>query len=144
VALDPARSGHRYPTYRYEISREKVREYAAAVGFDEPQYAAEEGDVVAPATFAACFTLRLESGPFADPDLGAHPRLVHGSQEFTVHRPMHVGDVLRCTPWLAEIRSLGRNELLTLQVDCVDAAGGEPVVTARATIVFLPPAQEAV
>lgn len=134
--LNPARVGHRYPAYRYEVSREKIREYAVATGVEDPRSLAEVGDVVAPPTFAACFTVtRGATGWASDPELGAHPALVHGSQEYVFHRPLRVGDVLHCTPWIVEIVSRGRTELLTAQVDCADQAG-EPVVTSRSVIIF--------
>lgn len=142
MALNPARIGHRYPAYRYEVSREKIREYVLATGAQDPGMLAESGEVVAPPTFAACFTIARGFGWMADPELGAHPALVHGEQSYEFHRPVRVGDVLICTPSIAAIRSLGRSELLTVQVDCADEATGEPVVTSLATIVFLTPAPE--
>ncbi|MGH3665308.1 MAG: FAS1-like dehydratase domain-containing protein [Egibacteraceae bacterium] len=136
--------GHVYPSYRYEVSREKVREYALATGVTDPACSAETGDVVAPPTFAACFTVtRGGGGMFADPELGAHPNLVHGSQSYAFHRPVRVGDVLECRPRIADIQVRGRMDLLTLEIECVNADGGEPVVTSRGTIIFFnsdPPA----
>jgi acyl-CoA thioesterase FadM len=137
VALNTDRIGHRYPSYRYEVSREKVREYALATGAGDPRYLADDGEVVAPPTFAACFVLTRGESWASDPELGAHTSLLHASQEFDFHRPVRVGDVLECTPSIANIRSAGSNEFLTAEVDCVDAASGEPVVTSRATLVFL-------
>jgi hypothetical protein len=136
--LNTDRIGHRYPPYRYEVSREKVREYAMATGVADPQYQADAGDLVAPPTFAACFTVGRGSAPIvADPELGAHWTLVHGAQEYDFHRPVRVGDVLECTPSIADISYRGTNEFLTIQIDCVDAKTGEPVVTSRGTIIFL-------
>lgn len=148
MALNPARVGHRYPSYHYEVSREKVREYALVTGVTDPRATADAAqvpasDVVAPATFAACFTVtRGGAAMFADPDLGAHWTLVHGAQEYVFHRPVRVGDVLACTPSIADIAVRGRNEFLTLLIECVDAATGEPVVDSRGTIVFLGSAPE--
>jgi acyl dehydratase len=130
------------------VSREKVREYALATGVQDQVYTADARDVraedvVAPPTFAACFTvIHGGAGMFTDPDLGAHFTLVHGTQEYEFHRPVRVGDVLECTPSIADITTRGRNEFLTLQVDCVDADTQEPVVTSRGTIVFLGSAPE--
>jgi acyl dehydratase len=119
------------------VSREKVREYALATGHTDGRYTAEEGDVLAPPGFAACFTVtRGGAGMWTDTELGAHWNLVHGSQEYSYHRPVRVGDVLRCTPHITDIVDRGRMELLTLQVDCVDAATGDPVVTSRGTLIF--------
>lgn len=109
----------------------------------DPAYTDDAADVVAPPTFAACFTVvRGAAALFADPDLGAHPRLVHGSQEYEWHRVLRPGDVLECTPWIAEITVRRRNEFLTLQIDCVDAATGQPAVASRGTLVFLGSASE--
>jgi acyl dehydratase len=82
----------------YAVGREKVREYARAVGESDPRYldpekAREAGfaDVVAPPMFAAVycapavFPAILESGlDFS--------RMVHGAQEFTWHEPVVAGD----------------------------------------------------
>lgn len=134
--------GHRYPAYRYEVCREKVREYALATGARDPVYSADAAevapaDVVAPPTFAACFTLTPAGvALMADRDLGAHSALVHSRQEYEFHRQVRVGDVLECRPWITDIVARGRLELLTLQVDCRDADSNEPVVTSRGTLIF--------
>ena len=92
---------------------------------------------MAPPTFAACFTVGDSGGTIhTDPELGAHRNLVHGAQEYVHHRPIRVGDVLECTPWIVDIADRGRMELLTLQIDVVDAGDGSPVLTSRGTIIF--------
>lgn len=136
--MNPERIGHRYPPYRYEVSREKIREYALATGMRDPSYTDDRAPVVAPPTFPACFTVtRAGECVLADPDLGAHTDMVHGSQSYELHRPLRPGDVLECTPWIADISARGRHELLTLQVDCLDVDSGEPAVTSRGMLVFL-------
>ncbi|GAB3805482.1 hypothetical protein [Micromonospora zhanjiangensis] len=35
--INKARAGHRYPSYRYEVSRAKIEEYAAATGYRLPR-----------------------------------------------------------------------------------------------------------
>jgi hypothetical protein len=137
IALNVDRIGHGYPSYRYEVSREKVREYAEATGHDAAGYRAEQGEVLAPPGFAACFTVtRGGVDLFADAELGAHPNLVHGSQEYVYHRPLRVGDVLECTPRIADIVGRGRMDLLTLEIACADADTGAPVVTSRGVLIF--------
>jgi hypothetical protein len=83
MALNQSKVGSVYPSYRYEVSREKIREYAIALGESDPRYLSDGDDCVAPPTFAAAFTLTkglmLLMG---DAELGAHPALVHGSQAF--------------------------------------------------------------
>lgn len=120
------------------MCREKIREYALATGVDDPAYVDDRADIVAPPTFAACFTVnRAADAMFADAELGAHPTLVHGSQEYEWHRALRPGDVLECTPWIADITARRDNEFLTLQVDCVDADTAELAVVSRSTLVFL-------
>lgn len=133
--------GHRYPAYRYEVGAEKLREYMAATAFDEDpaaQRLAAEPPEVAPPGFAACFTIApgLEI-LFADAELGIHSSLVHTAQSFEFHRPVRRGDVLDCTPSISDIVTRGRLELLTVQIDCVEAATGAEVVTSRGTLTLL-------
>jgi acyl dehydratase len=118
------------------VSREKVREYARATGVTGPAADAEAGEVIAPPTFAACFTITRSGAMFADTELGAHWNLVHGSQDYEFHRPVKVGDTLTCTPRIADIQPKGKMEFLTLEIECVDADTSEPVVTSRGTIIF--------
>ena len=139
MALNPDKIGTVYPSYTYEVSREKIREYASALGESDPRYYAEGPDGVAPPTFAACFTvIKGGAAAFADPELGAHPAVVHGSQSYAYGpRPLRPGDRLECTPSIAEIKVRGRNELLTMQVDARFADSGELAVRSTAVIVFL-------
>jgi hypothetical protein len=95
-------------------------------------------DLVAPPTFAACFTLGRD-GIFADPELGVHPSLVHGSQRYELARPIRGGDLLACTPRIVDIVDRGRMELLTYAIDCADARTGEHVATSTTEIIFLTP-----
>jgi hypothetical protein len=148
MALNTDKVGTSYPAYTYEVSREKIREYAMALGESDPRYFSDGDDCVAPPTFAAAFTItKGGQAVFADPELGAHWTLVHGSQGYTYGtRPIRPGDVLTCTPRIADIQVRGRNELLTIEVDCrfatpaaADADGGDDdlAVLSKAVIVFL-------
>ncbi len=85
-------------TATYAVGREKVREYAYAVGETDPRYldpevARAEGfaDVVAPPMFAAVY-----AGPAVFPAIRESgldfSRMVHGAQEFTWHEPVVAGD----------------------------------------------------
>ena len=144
MALNRGRIGAVYPSYVYEVSREKVREYAMALGESDARYSADGDDCVAPPTFAAAFTVvRGAAAAFSDPELGTHPVLVHGSQRFEFGaRPVRPGDVLVCTPRVADITAKGRNEFLTLEVDCRFRDDDARAVLAESTIVFLGSAPE--
>jgi hypothetical protein len=144
VALNRDKIGTDYQPYRYEVCREKIREYAAAVGETDPRYFSDGDDCVAPPTFVAVFTItRGGAEVFADPDLGAHWTLVHGAQAYEYgHRPLQPGDAVVCTPRIADISYRRRNELLTLEIDCRFEDTGERSVLSTNTIVFLGSAPE--
>jgi hypothetical protein len=141
VALNAERDGYRYPTYTYEVSREKVREYAQSTFVEDASYARDPQDqppeqVVAPPTFAACITGRVIPMVVDDPGLGGHWNLLHTAQSFAFFRPVRVGDVLRCAPSIADLTPRGRMDRLTIQVDVADTRDDEPVMTATSTLVF--------
>lgn len=141
MALNAARSGHQYPAYLYEVSREKVREYAHATFVDDALYNSDgldapEEDVPAPPTFAACITGRVIPMVVDDPELGAHWNLLHTNQSFEFARAVRVGDVLTCVPSIADITSRRSMELLTVRVDVRQARDDEQVLTATSTLAF--------
>lgn len=144
MALNLDRSGHTYPSYDYEVSRVKIHEYARALGETDPRYTSHSEDCVAPPTFAANFTvMQAAEAMMGDGDLGAHWKLVHGGQAYEYgHRPVRPGDVLTCTPRIADIRRRGANEMLTIEVDCRFADTDELAVASTGVIVFLGSAPE--
>jgi acyl dehydratase len=82
------------------VGREKIREYAAAVGESDPRFhdvgaaqAAGFSDLVAPPMFACVYAWRALTPVVLDPAVGIDfARLVHGGQEFTWHAPVVAGD----------------------------------------------------
>lgn len=132
--------GATYPAYTYEVSREKIREYAAALGETDPRWFGDGDDVVAPPTFAAAFTI-TKGGDLvlADPELNTHDSYVHTSQRYVYgDRPMRPGDVLTCVARIADIRAMRGTELLTVEVDC-RFADGSLAVRSEGVIAFLAP-----
>ena len=93
-------TGKRYGTHLYAVGREKVREYALAVGetgplHHDPEAARKMGfkDVVAPPMFAVVFSSRPMAEAIFDPEVGIDfARMVHGAQEFVWHAPIVAGD----------------------------------------------------
>ena len=87
-------------TDTYCVGREKVREYAAAIGETSPlchdpeaAKAAGYDDIVAPPMFAAVYSWPAMAPVVTDPDVGIDfSRMVHGGQEFTWHEPVVAGD----------------------------------------------------
>ena len=132
MGLNADRAGHAYPPYSYEVGREKVREYVVATALGpEPTH----GDEVPP-TFAATVTGRVVPMVVEDPALNAHWNLLHTGQQFTFHRPLCIGDVLRCSPRIEDLSSRRSMDVLTVAVDVTDDASGQPVLEASITLVF--------
>ncbi len=107
--------GRTFPPVTYAVGREKVREYAYAVGETDPRYldpeaAREQGfaDVVAPPMFAAVYCGPAVWPALTDPGLGIDfARLVHGAQEFTWGEPVVAGDEITTDAELDEDRERG-------------------------------------
>jgi acyl dehydratase len=142
MALNVELVGKQYPTQIYEVGREKVREFAAAVGDDNPAYRDVEAarslghsDLVAPPTFAVVVTRGPQISVIDDPDLGLDfSRVVHGDQKFQFTRPIVAGDVLHTTASVASARTMAGNDILTIRSDVADA-DGNAVVSVFATLV---------
>jgi acyl dehydratase len=102
-------------TATYVVGREKVREYASAVGETDPRYHDPEAarqagfaDVVAPPMFAAVYCGPAIWPALADPASGIDfARLVHGAQEFTWHEPVVAGDEITTEAQLEETSERG-------------------------------------
>jgi len=89
VAVNADVVGKAYPPAIYAVGREKVREYARAVGETDPLYldvdaarAAGYADVVAPPMFAVVYAMPAVAQGMFDPEVGIDfARLVHAGQE---------------------------------------------------------------
>ncbi len=94
--------GKSYPPHEYEVGREKIREYANAVGETNQVYfdrqaatAAGFRDVVAPPMFAVVYSAGSVGPPIFDPEIGIDfMRMVHGGQEFEWSEPVCAGDTI--------------------------------------------------
>jgi len=143
MALDQRFVGRSYgPGRPYEVGREKVREFAEAIGDDNPAYRDPEvaralghPDVIAPPTFAIVLSMAALADLVADPELGLdYARVVHGDQRFVAARPIRVGDRLVCTLTVDAIRSVAGNDILTTRAE-VATEDGEHVLTTYSTLV---------
>jgi acyl dehydratase len=143
MPLDPSFTGRTYPPAEpYAVGREKIREFARAIGDDNPAFsdvasarALGHRDVVAPPTFATVLSIRASERVITDGALGLDfSRVVHGEERYTYDRPITAGDVLVATVTIDAIRSAGGHDLVTLRTE-VDTEGGEHVVTATSVLV---------
>jgi acyl dehydratase len=108
MALSSTFVGHRSaPTAPYHVSREKIAEFADAVGDPHPAYrsvtaarALGYADIIAPPTFMAVITDRAILLVTSDPDLRLESRrVVLGEQALMQTRPIVAGDLLRSPRW---------------------------------------------
>jgi len=99
----------------YAVGREKVREYANAVGETDPRYldpeaAREAGfaDVVAPPMFAAVYCGPAIWPALVDPEIGLDfSRMVHGAQEFEWGPLVVAGDEITTEVEVADVSERG-------------------------------------
>jgi len=143
MALDPSFIGRTYPAAEvYEVGREKIREFADAIGDPNPVYrdrdaarTAGHPDVIAPPTFPIILTARMGEQVIFDPALGLdYTKVVHGQQRFVVTRPVRAGDRLTGVLTVDNIQSAAGNDLISTRVD-VTTESGEPVVIAYSLLV---------
>ncbi|MEA2474892.1 MAG: hypothetical protein QOE06_2807 [Thermoleophilaceae bacterium] len=100
--MDTSKVGKEYPAFEYEVGREKIREYANAVGESSPVHqdrdaakAAGFRDVVAPPMFVVVYSAGAMGPAILDPELGINLMLmVHGGQEFVWGEPVCAGDTV--------------------------------------------------
>jgi len=103
--------GKTYPPYEYEVGKEKIKEYAWAVGEDNPVYfdreqarAAGFRDVPAPPMFAVVYSAGAVGPAVLDPDVGINfAMMVHGGQEFVWGEPVCAGDTISTEASVKEI-----------------------------------------
>ncbi|MFJ6696099.1 MaoC family dehydratase N-terminal domain-containing protein [Streptomyces sp. NPDC091272] len=151
MALDQSFVGRTYPpTSSYEVGREKIREFAEAVGDSNPAYIDQEAakslghpDVIAPPTFVFSITFKAAGTVIEDPQLGLdYSRVVHGDQKFAYSRPVRAGDRLSVTSTIESVKSLAGNDILDIRGEVHDESG-EHVVTAWTKLVARAAAEEA-
>jgi acyl dehydratase len=116
---------------RYQVGREKIREYAAAVGEASPLHydpaaAREAGfdDVVAPPMFAAVYCGPAIGPALHDPEHGIDfARLLHAGQEFTWHAPVVAGDEIETVAELTESARRGAMTYFTFTTRSTNQRG---------------------
>src|SRR3954469_489823 len=115
MALKTDAVGKTYPPTIYAVGREKVREYALAVGETDPLHldveaarAAGHADVVAPPMFVVVYAGGALGPAIFDPEVGINFALmVHGAQEFVWGRLVVAGDEITTTVTVKDIADRG-------------------------------------
>lgn len=98
--MNKALIGKEYGPVTYEVNREKLREFAKAVGDMNPAYL--EGRL-SPPMFAVVYPRECMGLMVFDPELDINlAMMVHGEQEFEWDEPVHSGDTITTTGKIAE------------------------------------------
>ncbi len=123
--------GKGYPATVYAVGREKVREYAAAVGETNPLYldleaarAAGYSDVVAPPMFAVVYAGPAVVQGLFDPELEidfAH--LVHSSQELRWGPLVVAGDEITTTASVKDVSARAELRFYVFESQSVNQRG---------------------
>jgi acyl dehydratase len=115
VPVNSEAIGKTYEPVTYAVGREKIREYAAAVGETNPLHhdldaarAAGHADLVAPPMFAVVYASRSLVSAMFDPEVGINfAMMVHGSQEFRWDQLVIAGDEVTTTAVVKGITERG-------------------------------------
>lgn len=140
IASDIIGTHYRYPDY-YLVGREKIREYAKAIGCTDPISLSEEAahaagypDVVAPLTFVAIPGRQVQLDIFRNFDVGINlARVIHRDQKIEFHKPICAGDKLFFDSWLESVVESFGAVISTLRTEVTDE-DGNPVMTTLVTM----------
>jgi acyl dehydratase len=125
--------GKTYAPLTYAVGREKIREYALAVGETNPLHldldaAREAGhrDLVAPPMFCVVYCGPALGPALFDPELGIKfARLVHGGQQFEWGPLVVAGDEVTTTVSVKEVSARGPLEFFVFETVSTNQDGAE-------------------
>jgi acyl dehydratase len=131
MPVSTAAVGKSFPSVTYAVGREKVREYALAVGESNPLHldvdaarAAGHRDVVAPPMFAVVYSAPAMGPAIFDPDVAIDfARMVHGGQEFVWGPLVVAGDEITTTARVKEIYERTGMGFYVFETDSVNQEG---------------------
>jgi acyl dehydratase len=123
MAISTAAIGKAYAPVTYAVGREKIREYALAVGETNPlhhdvDHARAQGykDVVAPPMFCVVYCGPALGPAMFDPEVGIDfARLLHSGQEFRWGPLVEAGDEVTTTLTVRDISSRGEMGFYTFE-----------------------------
>jgi acyl dehydratase len=131
MALRTEAIGKSYAPDSYAVGREKIREYAAAVGESDPLHhdldaarAAGHADLVAPPMFAVVYGGRAMRPAIFDPELEIDfARLVHGAQAFRWGKLVIAGDEIATRVRVKDIAERAGLGFYVLESESVNQRG---------------------
>ena len=144
MPIDRRHLGRRYGPYRFEVGRESILDFVAAVDGGVPGRlffspgsspasratggSAGPGEdlppLVAPPAYAAVFAMQPFATACGDAELGLNVlRLVHGEQAFEFLEPVRAGDVLFTTGEITRVQDRGNLDFLEVTTETMDQHG---------------------
>ena len=127
MPVDQSLVGREFPPTRpFEVTEEKLRQFAAATG-------GEYAGGPAPATFPIVIAFEAMNDFLAAEQVDLF-RIVHGEQRFAYERPVLPGDVLSATLTVSSLRQIAGNDIIGTTSAITDA-GGALVCSTSATLV---------
>jgi acyl dehydratase len=110
IQINKALVGKEFPPFVVTVERGRIKDFARAIGDLNPAYlddrvgaASEWGDIIAPPTFLTTFRADGETGNLLS-ELGTDiSRVLHGEQEFELHRPVRPGETFVCRSRVVDI-----------------------------------------
>ena len=143
--MDLGAAGKSFPPYEFRVERGKIKEFADAVGDEDPvyrdaDYAAKTpaGGIVAPPTFLRTFLYEPRTSAEAL-KVKDWSYIVHGEQEFEYFAPIVAGDVLTAQERIVSVTEKESRRAGKLQIAVIETTfhnqRGEKVQVARRTLV---------
>jgi hypothetical protein len=117
------------PTPEYEVTEDRLRGFAAAIGTSY--------DGSAPPTFPIVLAFDAMNA-FLEAEGIDLFRIVHGEQKFAYQRPVVAGDELTATLTVASLRQIAGNDIIGTTSEVTDADGAL-VCSTSATLVHRGP-----
>ena len=135
MTLKTAAVGKEWPGVTYQVGREKIKEYANALGIGNPVHfdveaarAAGFRDVVAPPMFAVVYSGPALGPVLFDPAVAMNfAAMVHGGQEFVWGEPVCSGDEITTTSKCVSIEEKDGKGFYVFETASVNQDGQEVV-----------------
>ncbi len=135
MAIKTDAVGKEYPGTTYQVGREKIKEYATALGIDNPVHfdveaarAAGFRDVVAPPMFAVVYSSPAVGPAILDPEVALNfAAMVHGGQEFEWGEPACSGDEITTTSKCLSIEEKDGKGFYVFETNSVNQDGAQVV-----------------
>lgn len=132
MGLNQKLVGKHYTESTYEVTTDAIEKYARATNDLNERYLST--DMVASPVFPVVPVFGAFMEASMDPELEADMlRLVHGTEEHILHRPIRPGDVLAISPVLESVEVKDTGETFTI-AGIVNDQGGAPVAEVRGTM----------